>query len=240
MTFSLDEIKVLKALDESGFAENTIVMFISDNGISMPFAKGNCYLNSIKTPWIIRWPGQLQANSVDSIHFISGIDFMPTILHALHLPKVADMDGHSFLPVLKGEKQNQRNVVFTQMHKLFSGKAYPMRCVQRGNLGYIVNFWSNGDFSFTGEALSGRTFKAMTQAASSDEEIGERINFLKFRVSEELYDFRNDPDGLVNLNDNPDFVEEKKKLKRLLFQVVPFFTGNCSFTYSRFSSARIA
>ncbi|MEX2235269.1 MAG: sulfatase [Cyclobacteriaceae bacterium] len=208
---------ILKALDESGFADNTIVMFISDNGISMPFAKGNCYLNSNKTPWIIRWPGQLQANSVDSTHFISGIDFMPTILHALHLSEVADMDGYSFLPVLKGQEQKQRNVVFTQLHKLFSGKEYPMRCVQRGNYGYIVNFWSDGDFSFTGEALSGRTFKAMSHAASSDEQIAERINLFKFRVSEELYDFRNDPDGLINLSDNPDLLEEKKRLKELLY-----------------------
>src|SRR5690606_23972410 len=129
---------------------------------------------------------------------------------SLHLPEVADMDGHSFLPVLKGEKQKHRNVVFTQLHKLFSGSPYPMRCVQRGNYGYIVNFWSDGDFSFRGEALSGRTFRAMTQAASSDQEIAERISLLKFRVREELYDFRNDPDGLVNLNDNPDFAEEKK------------------------------
>ena len=46
------------------------------------------------------------AGVVDSTHFISGIDYMPTILHALHLSKVPGMDGYSFLPVLQGKKQD--------------------------------------------------------------------------------------------------------------------------------------
>ena len=207
---------VLKALDQSGFAGHTIVMFLSDNGISIPFGKGNCYLNSNKTPWIIRWPGQVPEGIVDSTHFISGIDYMPTILHALHLSKVPEMDGYSFLPILKSQKQKGRDMVFTQMHNLFSGRKYPMRCVQRGDFGYIVNFWSDGDFYFTGDAMSGRTFKSMHHAADSDEAIAERVDLLRFRVKEELYDFKTDPDGLINLVDDPNYGEKKKELKALL------------------------
>ncbi len=208
---------ILKALDESGFADHTMVVFISDNGISIPFAKGNCYLNSNKTPWIIRWPGQIPSGSVDTTHLISGIDFMPTVLHALHLSKVPDLDGFSFLPVLKGKTQQKRDVVFTQMHKLFSGREYPMRCVIHGNYGYIVNFWSNGEFHFTGDALSGRTFKSMKEAGQSDPGIAERVRLLRYRVGEELYDFKHDPDGLVNLIDDPNLADEKEQLKDLLY-----------------------
>ncbi|HSI75288.1 MAG TPA: hypothetical protein VK957_05325 [Lunatimonas sp.] len=53
---------------------------------------------------------------VNVTHFISGIDFMPTILHALHLPEVENMDGTSFLPVLKGKVQKSRKAVFTEFH----------------------------------------------------------------------------------------------------------------------------
>lgn len=207
---------ILRALEESGQSDNTLVLFISDNGISLPFAKGNCYLNSNKTPWIMRWPGQIPPGSVDSTHFVSGIDFMPTVLHALHLSKVPDMDGYSFLPILKGQPQS-RTMVFTQLHKLFSGREYPMRSIQRGDFGYIANFWADGDFTFTGDALSGRTFAAMDQAAASSEEIAERVDLLKYRVKEELYDFKNDPDGLVNLADDPELREEKQQLKELLY-----------------------
>lgn len=51
---------VLAALKESGFEDNTLVMFISDNGMSFPFAKAICCLTSTKTPWIARWPGKIR------------------------------------------------------------------------------------------------------------------------------------------------------------------------------------
>ena len=209
---------ILQALDDSGFAENTLVVFISDNGISLPFGKGNCYLNSNKTPWIMRWPGQLAPASVDSTHFISGVDFMPTMLHALHLSKTPGMDGYSFLPVLQGRIQERRDRVFIQLHKLFSGREYPMRAVQQGRYGYIVNFWADDAFTFTGDALSGRTYRAMREAADTVERIDERVDLLRYRVKEELYDFREDPDALTNLIDDPDLAEEKQQLKELLYQ----------------------
>ena len=73
---------MLEILDAEGFRENTLVMFLSDNGSSFPFAKSSAYLNSTKTPWIIRWPGVTTPGSVDTSHFISTIDYMPTVLEA--------------------------------------------------------------------------------------------------------------------------------------------------------------
>ncbi len=209
---------ILKALDDSGLSDNTIVMFISDNGMSVPFAKSNCYLNSNKTPWIIRWPGQIKGGSIDNEHFISGIDYMPTILHALHLSEVPGMDGKSFLPILQGKQQKKRNVVFTQFNKIFAGNEYPMRCVQEEQYGYIVNFWADGEYQIKGDAKSGRTFKAMDKAASSNKEIAARVDLYKYRVVEELYDFKNDPDGLVNLINDPEHEQEELRLKELLYR----------------------
>ena len=147
---------LLQALEESGFADNTLVMFLSDNGISVPFGKSNCYLNSNKTPWIVRWPGRIQGGQVDREHFISGIDFMPTVLQALQLQQVAGMDGGSFVPVLNGEPQEHRTVVFTEFHEIFAKTEFPMRCVQSERYGYIVNFWADGKHRIRGDALSGR------------------------------------------------------------------------------------
>lgn len=209
---------VLKALDESGLRNNTIVMFISDNGMSVPFAKSNCYLNSNKTPWIVRWPKRITRGSVDNKHLISGIDYMPTILDALNLSEVPGMDGKSFLPILKGEQQEQRNLVFTQFNKIFAGIEYPMRGVVDNRFGYIVNFWSDGRHEIRGDALSGRTFKAMSKAAQIDATKAKRMDLYRFRVAEELYDFENDPDGLVNLAENRNFQDEKQRLKSILLE----------------------
>lgn len=209
---------IMDALKKSGQEDNTLVMFISDNGMALPFAKSNCYLNSNKTPWIVSWPGEIDAGKVDSTHFISGIDFMPTILHALHLPEVAEMDGTSFLPVLKGKVQKNRKAVFTEYHKTFAGIDYSMRCVQAENFGYIANFWSDGNHQIRGDAASGRTFSAMKEAADTDSLVSDRLNMYIYRVPEELYDFKADPDGLINLIDLPEYQEKVQEMKKLILQ----------------------
>lgn len=218
--YRMDEVvgAVLRALDDSGLSDNTIVMFISDHGMPLPFAKSNVYLNSNKTPWIVRWPGQIEAGGVDTSHFISTIDFMPTILHALRLPDVKDMDGRSFLPLLQGKSQDHRDMVFTQFHEIFAGIDYSMRSILDENYGYIVNFWSDGELEIRGDATSGRTFKAMEEAALHDEQVAERLNMYVYRVPEELYYYQSDPNGLDNLIDDPDHKEAKKRLKNLLYQ----------------------
>jgi N-sulfoglucosamine sulfohydrolase len=191
--------EVLRALKESGLEESTLVMFLSDNGISMPFAKSNCYLTSTRTPWLVRWPGKVKPGVVDSGHFISGIDFMPTILEATGLAAPPGMDGLSFLPLLTGGEQAGRDRVFTCYNDTSGRKHYPMRCLQTQRYGYIYNAWSDGTSRYQAESLSGMSFKAMQQAAKEQEPVAARVELLLHRVPEELYDFQADPSGLHNL-----------------------------------------
>ncbi|WP_332914133.1 sulfatase/phosphatase domain-containing protein [Algoriphagus boritolerans] len=202
---------IMDALKNSGQEANTLVMFISDNGMALPFAKSNCYLNSNKTPWLVRWPSVIEGGRVDSTHFISGIDFMPTILNTLRLPPVSEMDGTSFLPVLEGKTQKNRTTVFTEFHRIFAGIDYPMRGVHVENFGYIANFWSDGQIEIKGDAMSGRTYSAMKEAAVSDKQVADRLNMYIYRVPEELYDFKTDPDALNNLINVPEYQEKKSK-----------------------------
>jgi len=204
---------VLAALKESGFEDNTLVMFISDNGMSFPFAKANCYLTSTKTPWIVRWPGKIKPGTVDERHFISGIDFMPTILEAVNLSNVPGMDGRSFLPLLRGKDQANRTQVFTEFHETFAKRRYPMRCVQNRRFGYIFNFWCDGETAMTMDSTSGRTWKAMVAAAGTSLEIRRRVDMFRYRVPEEFYDFARDPDALHNLIDDPEYQAEIEKMR---------------------------
>lgn len=204
--------EVLRALDESGMAENTLVLFLSDNGIAMPFAKSNCYLTSTRTPWLMRWPGVVKPG-VDREHLVSGIDYMPTLLEALGLPMPEGMDGRSFLPVLRGQKQEQREQIVTCYNEAFGNKSYPMRCLQNKRFGYMYNSWSDGKKRYGTEGMSGLSFKAMQNAGTDDPAIAARVELLVHRVPEELYDFAADPDALHNLIDDPKY-EEQKKLMR--------------------------
>ena len=205
---------VLRALHESGLTENTLIMFLSDNGMALPFAKTNCYLHSTRTPWIVAWPARIKSGTVDKQHFISGIDFMPTALEVAGVPIPSGMDGSSFLPVLLGKYQPERDKVFTQFHQTSARNRYPMRCVQNHRFGYIFNPWSDGQRVFKNESQSGLTFNAMKAAAPMDDSIAARVKLFQYRVIEEFYDFKNDPDGLHNLINNPDYKEELDKLRK--------------------------
>ena len=217
-----DEIvgEVLGALTESGFEENTLVMFLSDNGMAFPFAKTNCYLNSTRTPWIVRWPGRIEPGTLDDEHFISGIDFMPTILEAAGLEQVADMDGRSFLSLLRGEPQPGRELVFTVFHTTSAKRDYPMRCLQNRKYGYIFNAWPDGKTVFLNESQSGLTFKAMQAASGKDEKIAARVKLFQYRVPEEFYYFENDPNALNNLIDDPQYKNEIQKMRKAMLEIM--------------------
>ena len=195
--------EVLRALKEAGLEETTLVMFLSDNGISMPFAKSNCYLTSTRTPWLVRWPGKVRAGTTDARNFISGVDFMPTVLEAAGVAAPAGMDGRSFLPLLTGGAQAGRNRVFTCYNDTSGKRAYPMRCLQTERFGYIFNAWSDGQTAYRSEPMNGQTFPAMQKAAASDKAIASRVELLVHRVPEELYDFVADPNALHNLAADP-------------------------------------
>ncbi|MCC7205389.1 MAG: sulfatase [Phycisphaeraceae bacterium] len=208
---------LLDVLEETGQAQNTLVIFLSDNGMAFPFAKTNCYLNSTRTPWVMRWPGQIRPGSVESEHMVSGIDLMPTVLDALGIQGPA-MDGRSFLPVLRGQKQEGRDLVFTQFYQTSAKRNYPIRCVQSRQFGYLFNPWSNGIRVFKNESQDGRTMNAMYQAAETDPQVAQRVQLFLYRVPEEFYDFGNDPNALNNLIDDPAYAGEIRKMRATLEQ----------------------
>ena len=184
---------VLKALKESGLEDNTLVIFLSDHGAAFPFSKAQCYLNSSKTPLIVKWPDRIKPGSVDSTHFVTGIDLMPTIMEVAGLPLVPGLDGLSFLPLLFNEEQEDRDYAYSTFYQIFARIRYPMRCIQNDEFGYIYNFWSDHQQEIRGDATGGLTWKAMIKAAETDPEIAKRVELYKYRVPEEFYDFKKIP-----------------------------------------------
>lgn len=192
---------VLEELEAAGMKGNTLVVFVSDHGMPLPFAKTNCYYDSTRTPMIVRWPGVVEAGSENKEDFVSGIDVAPTFLAAAGLPNLAGADGESIVPLLKGGKVEGRNKVFTMINTISGGKAYPMRAVQDERYLYIWNGWADGKTEFKNESQSGRTMKAMNQAAKTDPAVAARVEMFVHRTTEELYDLQKDPSCLKNLLD---------------------------------------
>lgn len=188
---------VLEELAQAGLDENTIVIFLSDHGMDFPGAKFNCYPDSVRTPLIIRWPGQIKKGSMDRTHMISAVDLQPTLLEAVGLPPTQVSDGRSFLPLLRGQMQANRDYVFAQFHHIHGADALPMRSVLTKSSAYIFNPWSNGERQL--KRKQGAAYQAMRQAAETDAAMAARIKHLEWRSVEEAYDLRADPNCLVNL-----------------------------------------
>lgn len=213
--------KTMQALEESGLAANTIVMFLSDNGIAIPFAKANTYFASNRTPWIIRWPDVIKPREVDKENFISEVDFMSTILDALQITPPKNLDGKSIIPLLKGKKQKNRDRIFAQIDSKISGAPVPMRSVQTKEFVYIFNPWADGKRVY-GNNNEGLTWATMFEAAKTNPEIAKRCRLFRTKVMEELYDVQNDPNCLNNLVNYPDYKEAynemKQKLRNLMIE----------------------
>lgn len=127
--------RILSQLEAQGLAENTIVMFASDNGptyvsgVDVDFfnstdglrgLKGSVYEGGIRVPMIARWPGRIEAGSVTD-HVSAIWDLMPTLGELLDLDYPDDIDGESFLPTLLGQEQAEHGPLYWEYHGLWDG-----------------------------------------------------------------------------------------------------------------------
>lgn len=212
---------VLKVLEEEGFAENTLLVFYGgDHGMSFPFAKSNDYENSTRGSLIVRWPGVVKAGELDRDHLVSTLDFTPTILDAAGLPQIPDIDGRSFLKILKGEKMSGWDRVFTFYNAAYGNNWLPMRCIRTKDRSYIWNAWSDGKKRYRTENMAGLSWDAMVAAAKNDPEIKKRTDFYLYRTPEEFYDMSNDRNERVNLIANPEYQSEIESMRNELLALM--------------------
>jgi len=99
--------RFLDFLDTSGLRENTIVIYTSDQGFFLGehnmFDKRFMYEESLRMPFLVRWPARIKPGSI-SKEMILNVDFAPMMLDAAGAKTPSDMQGRSFLPILRGEK----------------------------------------------------------------------------------------------------------------------------------------
>ncbi len=207
--------EVLDAVAGAGHAHDTVIVFLSDNGASFPFAKGSVYRNGTWAPVLLRHPGMAPAATHDEL--VSSVDLMPTLLEVMDVPPPAGMDGRSWGPLLRGETQNGRNVVVTHVNTVRSGARYPQRCARTRTGALLFQPWADGQTTFWVEAMRGRAFRAIAQAARHDPRIDARVRQLVAGVPLAFYDLARDPDERRNLIDDPAHRPEIERLQdRLL------------------------
>lgn len=186
--------RMLAKLEELGIAENTIVIFSSDNGFNIGhngiWHKGNgwwiltdnrgdrpnLYDNSLRVPCMVRWPGEIPEGQVLE-HVVNSMDWYPTLMEMCGLGAPSDdrVRGRNFLPLLRGEAQEWDDALFAQ---------------------YSMWDWH-------GPAAHMRAFRTPEWKL---------VRFFHHFREDELYNLKNDPDEHSNLwNDSSDGIQAVKQ-----------------------------
>ena len=158
MIESLDESigRILDALDESGQADNTLIVFTSDNGglatsegsptCNAPLAEGKgwMYEGGTREPLMVRWPGTVEAGSTCSVP-VSSPDFYPTLLELAGLDPIPQQhcDGMSFAPILRGETSLKRDGIFWHYPHYGNQGGTPGSSVRAGDY-ELIEFFDDG------------------------------------------------------------------------------------------------
>lgn len=209
---------VLEALKASGQEDNTIVVFMSDNGISMPYSKLNCYQTSLRVPLIVKYPGKIEEGARNDRDIVSSVDLAPTLLDLIGLKIPGYMAGKSFKPLLEDKSQEGRNYTVGYYYRnLRQDNMFPEFAIHMRDWVYIYNPWVDGKKEVhNSDYTSSLTLAAIWNAAETSQFIKKRSDFHKYRIIEELYNVRQDPNSYINLAYDNEFTENVKDMRQLL------------------------
>lgn len=198
----LDEVvgAALGFLKERGLQEDTVIVFISDNGPPFPRAKMTCYEAGVRVPLIMAWPEHFQAGVAAEL--VSSIDLLPTVLELAGAPAVPGLPGQSLLPLLKGKPVEWRRKIFTEYNTHEPRMFNPRRAVREGNHKLIMTLLADPDWKWP-ESLPLEKVRTVQKEAGKGE-------FL------ELYDLENDPHEFNNLAGRAEVKEVQDRLVRAL------------------------
>lgn len=207
----------LRLLDKHGHTNNTLVVVVSEQGSSFPFAKWTCYDSGLQSALIARWPGKIAAGATSDA-MVEYVDVLPTFLDVAGLKQPKVLDGRSFLPVLIGKKAEHKDFVFGIMttRGIINGSDhFGIRSVRSARYKYIVNLTPEVEFrNACVKSISFVSWKAKAQ--SGDAAAAEIVRRYQHRPAEELYDVTTDTLEWKNLADVPKLAEIKAELKKQL------------------------
>ena len=191
--------RVLNALDESGRADDALVVFTTDHGLAMPRAKCTLYDPGLEVALIARWPGGGIDDGTVYPEMVSNIDVLPTLLDAAGVEMPDRVQGVSLLT------QRGRDVIFAE--KTFHSYYDPMRCVRTHRFKLIRNFESAFAVEVPADIQSGPIFRSNPGRYSTDRP-----------AVVELYDLQADPLEQHSVAGRPEVASAEHELSQRLWE----------------------
>ncbi len=220
--------KVVAELERQGISDNTLILFISDNGRPFPREKTTLYDGGIKTPWIVKWPGKVKTNSICK-SLVSSVDIAPAFLTLAGLKPLPSFAGADFSELLTHPEKNIRQNIYAEDH--WHDYEDFGRAIRTKEFKYIRNFYTDLPNTPSADAFAGGAFKAMRKMKDKGElNQAQLACFTTPRAAEELYDVVKDPFELKNLAANPQYHnqlvvlrEEMTKIRTATNDTLPAF-----------------
>ncbi len=192
-------------MNDLGLAQNTIVVFASDNGgfidvdrksgqtvpvtnnAPLRSGKGSCYEGGIRVPWIIRWPG-VAARDVQCDEPVVVMDLFPTLLHAAGVALAADkeIDGVDLLSLLKNPNQKlERDALFFHYPHYYSTTT-PVSAIRAGDWKLLEYFEDNHVELYNLQQDLGETTDLAEQKPKQASQLRERLHAWRDEVNAAL------------------------------------------------------
>ncbi|MBI4892367.1 MAG: sulfatase [Acidobacteria bacterium] len=214
--------QAMDVLHRRGLDDNTLVLFMGDNGMAFPHGKGSLYDPGMNVPLIARWPGHIKPGAATSA-LISGEDITPTFLEAAGVAPAKEMTGRSFLSLLTGSPSYQpRQHIFGARIPHGNSPFTPTtrastfdlsRCIRSDRWKLIYNCTPQMEYwpVDSGNDPSWQEMLAAHRAGTLKPEI-EKTYFQRPRPVLELYDLSIDPSELNNLAGRPETADVQNQL----------------------------
>jgi len=190
--------RVLRALAESGQADNTLVIFSADHGLPFPRAKGTLYDPGIQVAFLARLPGTIGGGG-RSDALTANVDVMPTLLEFAGIPVSERIQGCSLAQLLRTGAGPGRDAIFAE--KTYHEHYDPIRCVRTRDAKYIRNFAERPALVLPSDIYNSPTRQSMTR----DEALWAH------RPGEEFYNLATDPRETSNLAESDERLTELRE-----------------------------
>jgi N-sulfoglucosamine sulfohydrolase len=204
---------MLEVLRETGQAENTMVLVLSDHGAPFPNGKTTTYDQGLHVPLIVRCPG-IQQRGVVNHAMTNWTDIMPSILEwtGVKGPDY-ELHGRSWMPILgESNPAGWDRVYFSHtFHEVID--YYPMRGVRTREYKYIHNLFHQVQYPQATDLWASRTWQSVRKAGKNAMAGKRSAEKFLHRDPEELYDVRRDPDEVNNLAQSPEHQTILKQLR---------------------------
>jgi len=181
--------EMVEELERRGLRENTLILFLSDNGSPFPRAKGSLYDEGIRTPLIFNQPSEIDSGTYDGL--ASVIDLAPTLLDVAGLSVPDDIQGHSIAEILTDRSVSGRDFVFSERN--WHDTDAHMRSLRTERYKLITNGYPNRPFPIAADIGDGGAWFSLLEKKSAGTLSPAQARLFETpRPAVEVYDLKND------------------------------------------------